>query len=316
MRPTVTRRRFLTGAGAAAAMTTLSYGAPVAATRMKFAVNGIQLGWLSPELTKDFDGTLRALASIGYRDIELLGDFGHSPRQLLHSLQAAGLRCSSNIFALWQPGSLDLPAEISRQLEFAHALRLKYLACMIAVPQGIPLDDSWKADPRSVAGAFANLTLDHFKRMADLLNRIGAQARKAGIQLAYHNLNYEFRRFDGQLGYDELLRSTDPELVKMEMDCGWVASSGEDPARYLREHPGRFPLIHVKDVKDHDPNTVLRLNPVEVGRGIVDWPRVLTAAQASGVKIGYVEYEPTRLQRPLLESAKICFDYLRAVSRR
>ena len=312
MSPAVTRRRFLAAASAVAATTTLSYAGP--ATRMKFAVTGVQLGWLSSELARDFDGTLRALASIGYRDVELVGDFGQGPRQLLHSLQAAGLRCVSNIFAL-RPGQPDLSSEVSKQLELVHALDLKYLVCMIAVPMGIALEDPWTAGPRSIAAAFSRLTLDDIKRMAELLNRLGSQAKKAGIRLAYHNLNYEFRRFDGRLGYDELLLLTDPELVCMEMDCGWLASSGEDPVRYLREHPGRFPLIHVKDVRDRDPNTVFRLNPVEVGRGIVDWPRVLTAAQASGVKIGYVEYEPSRLERPLLESAKICLDYLRAASR-
>ena len=309
-----TRRRFL--AATSGAMAAMSLPALGASSRTMLAATGVQLGWLTPELEKDFDGTLHKLAAIGYQDVELLGNFGRSTRRLLDSFNAAGLRCQSNLFPL-EPGKPGLDAEISKQIDFAHALGLRYLVCMVPVPMGLPIDNPWDTDPKLLAAALDKLTLDDFKRQAALFNSIGARAKKAGLQFAYHNFNYEFRRIDGVLGYDQLLRSTDPDLVYMEMDCGWLASSGQDPARYLRKYPGRFPVLHVKDVNHHDPNTVFRLEPIEVGRGIVDWQQVLAAAAASGVKIGYVEYEPPApLKRPLLESAKNCLDYLHTLAQR
>ena len=298
----LTRRRFLAATGAAALVTSVSsLGTP----RAKPAATGVQLEWLSPELDKDFDGTLHTLATFGYQHVELVGDYGRSAQQLLTSFNAAGLRCESKLCEL-EPGNVDSDS-VLRQIDFAHALGLKYLVCMVPVPMGVRPQDRYSA-------AVNKLTLDDFKRTAEIFNTIGTQTKKAGIQFAYHNFNYEFRSINGALGYDELLRSTESDLVKMELDCGWMKAGGQDPARYLREHPGRFPLLHVKDVKSHDTNTVFRLNPVEVGYGIMNWKEVFAAARTSGVRIGYVEYEPSPpLARPLLESAKLCIDYLRTV---
>jgi sugar phosphate isomerase/epimerase len=297
----LSRRRFLVATGAAAMVTSASSLA--ATSGAKPAATGTQLDWLSPELNKDFDGTLHTLARFGYQYVELVGDFGRSPRQLLNSFNAAGLRCESRLFDL-QPGKDGLDADLARQIDFAHALGLKYLVGMMPAPMGV----------KRYSAEVNKLTLDDFKRIAELFNTIGAQTKKSGLQFAYHNFNYEFRSIDGVMGYDELLRLTDPELVKMELDCGWMKAGGQEPAKYLREHPGRFPLLHVKDVKDHDSNTVFRLEPVEVGYGIMDWAKVFAAARASGVRIGYVEYEPLPpLARPLLESAKLCIDYMRTV---
>jgi sugar phosphate isomerase/epimerase len=89
-----------------------------------------------------------------------------------------------------------------------------------------------------------------------------------------------------------------------------------DPVRYLRDYPDRFPLLHLKDVRVRDPNTVLRLDPIEVGSGIVNWDPLLAQAVASGVKKGYVEFEPKKpYRRPLLESANSCLDFLRLHAR-
>jgi sugar phosphate isomerase/epimerase len=306
-----TRRNFLGMATAALASTRIP--SLRAAPRERLESTGIQLAWLTPDLETNFDGTLGALAAMGYTQVELLGGFGRSPRQLLASLKSAGLRCESALF--WLQPEPKLAADITKQIEFAHALGLKYLVCLSPLPPGVAVEDS---SAPALTAALDKLTLDDFKREAELFNRIGEQTKKAGIQFAYHNFNVEFRSFNGVLGYDELLRSTDPALVKMEMDIGWLTASGEDPARYLREHPGRFPLVHIKDVANHDPNHLLRLKPIEVGKGIVDWPKVMAAARAAGARIGYVEYEPEPppFERSLLASARLCLDYLQAQSER
>ena len=307
---TLSRRRFLAATGATALSAAIS--ADAASLAAHFDVKGLQLEWLSPELKKDFAGTLRKLAAMGYRDVELLSDFGRSPRQLIQDLKAAGLRCESRLYWL-RPEARKLEDFIAEHIEFAQAMELRYLVYM----KPLPLDDVELrvlfSDQSKLAGAIDKIRLDDFKRQAELFNKIGAQTQRAGIQFAYHNFNIEFLRFGGTTGFDELLHSTDPDLVKIEMDCGWVTAGGADPAAYLRKYPGRFPLLHIKDVKDRDPNTALRLKPVEVGHGIVDWTQVLAAARASGAKGGYVEFEPPPpYERPLLESAKLCFDFLHA----
>jgi len=306
----LTRRGFL--AGASAALLTSRNTSAGGISGDKLQVTGLQLEWLSPDLKKDFDGTLSKIASLGYREVELVDNFGRTPEQLLTSLNAVGLRCKSRLFWI-DPGSSALQSDFANQLEFAQAMGLTYLVALMPAP--IPLADDLKG--RALAAALDRITLDDYKRQAELLNKLGAQAQRAKIQLGYHNFNTEFRRFDGIPAYDRLLQWTDPVLVKMEMDIGWLVAGGADPVKYFRENKGRFPLVHVKDVKERDPNTVLRLKPVEVGSGIVDWSPALSAARAAGAQIGYVEYEPEPpLERPLLESAKICIDYLRAASRR
>jgi sugar phosphate isomerase/epimerase len=274
-------------------------------------IAGIQLAWLGPALKASFDGTLRKISEMGYRNVELLSDLGRTPGQLVSSLRAHGLQCDSRLF--WAPRDFaDSQSLLAQQIEFAEAMGLRYL--VVLMPSPVPLADGLKG--AALADALARLTLEDYKRQAEFLNTLGAQTKKAGIQLAYHNFNAEFRLYDGKPAYDYLLDWTDGSLVKMEMDCGWVASSGMDPVRYLRDYPERFPLLHLKDVRVRDPNTVLRLDPIEVGSGIVNWDPLLAQAVASGVKKGYVEFEPKEpYRRPLLESANRCLNFLRLRAR-
>ena len=274
-------------------------------------IAGVQLEWLAPELKVSFDGTLRRISEMGYRNVELLSDFGRTPRQLVSSLRAHGLQCESRLF--WAPRDYaDSKSLLAQQIAFAEAMGLRYL--VVLMPSPVPLADGLNG--AALADTLARLTLEDYKRQAEFLNTLGAQTQKAGIQLAYHNFNAEFRLYDGKPAYDYLLDWTDASLVKMEMDCGWVVSSGMDPVRYLRDYPERFPLLHLKDVRVRDPNTVLRLDPIEVGSGIVNWDPLLAQAVASGVKKAYVEFEPKKpYERPLLLSAARCLDFLRLHAR-
>jgi sugar phosphate isomerase/epimerase len=310
--PRITRRKFLAGTSIAL-LSAHSFvkGNPHDSVASKLLVTGIQLQWLSPELEKDFDGTLGQIAAMGYKDVELADNFGRTPRELVASFNAARLRCESRHFWI-EPGSNSIQAELAQQIEFAHAMGLRYLVAVAPIP--VKLRDN--LDAKAFTEALDRVTLDDYRRLAGLLNTLGVQTRAAGIQLAYHNFNTEFRRFDGVAAYDRLLQWTDPDLVKMEMDCGWLVAGGADPTRYLRDYPGRFRLLHIKDVRESDPNTVLRLKPVEVGGGIVSWAPLLTAARSAHVRVAYVEFEPEPpLARPLLESARMCLDYLQRVER-
>lgn len=308
----MSRRLFLQQSAAAmlagSVISTHALAAGASASKIKV---GIQLYTVNAEMTRDLDGTLRKVAAIGYKYVELPGTYGRSAGDLRKSLDAAGLVCESGMFPLQalEPNTPTLIDNLAQCIEYAQQIGWKYLV----VPNvRIPGFGKPGFDLSKLREAFDSLTLDDFKRDGELLNRIGEQTRKAGIQLAYHNHNAEFKKFNGVPGYDELLRVTDPKLVAMEMDVGWVKAAGHDPAGYLTRYPGRFQLLHIKDLKPVGSNTSMEMTSVEIGQGAVDWQSVFKAARATGVKAGYVEQEPPFV-RPALESAKISYKYLQTL---
>jgi sugar phosphate isomerase/epimerase len=158
------------------------------------------------------------------------------------------------------------------------------------------------------------MTLDDYKRSADACNALGEEARKRGLQYAYHNHNLEFKKFGDVTAYDMLLRSTDPELVKMELDCGWVAAAGYDPIIYLNKYPNRYRLLHIKAFKSAAPSVTLsgphKPEPTELGRGGIDYTPVFKAAKKTEVEQYYVEQEPPFTEMPAMEAIKIDYDFL------
>src|SRR5699024_53353 len=109
-----------------------------------------------------------------------------------------------------------------------------------------------------------------------------------GIQFCYHNHAFEFEELEGQVPYDILLKETDEDLVKMEMDIYWVTRANYDPITLIKENPGRFPLWHVKDM-DHSEEKSF----TEVGNGVIEWPEVFAHAKESGLKHFFVEQDST-----------------------
>jgi sugar phosphate isomerase/epimerase len=158
------------------------------------------------------------------------------------------------------------------------------------------------------------MTLDDYKRSAETSNQLGAEARKHGLQYAYHNHNLEFRKFGEVTAYDTLLSATDPQLVKMELDCGWAAAAGYDPVAYLDKFPDRYRLLHIKAFKSGAPTVSLqgaqRPEPTELGRGGIDYKRVFAAAKRAGVEQYYVEQEPPFTEMPAMEAIRIDYDFL------
>ena len=128
-------------------------------------------------------------------------------------------------------------------------------------------------------------TMDEIKASIEVLNKTGEACKKAGIQFAYHNHDKEFHEVDGQVPYHMMLAQTDADKVKMELDLCWVTKAGVDPVELFKQHPGRFPLWHVKDI---DKETK---KPVEVGKGFVDFKRIFAAADSAGMKYYFVEQD-------------------------
>ncbi|MBB6252053.1 sugar phosphate isomerase/epimerase family protein [Nitrospirillum iridis] len=317
MTPFPSRRALLGGAAALAGLglTRLSTAAPAPFFKGAGLPVGLQLYTLGDVVGKDLAGTLKAVADIGYGAVELPGFYGRTAGELAAAFKAAGLVCESAHVPghPWAPGQgPSLSGNLDALARDAHTLGLKFIVMpMFNIP------DRPEMKPRdgedfgvTLARVAAQFTADDWKAQAAFLNEKGAVLKKAGLQLAYHNHNPEFAAVGGATGYDILLAETDPELVKMEMDAGWVAAAGHDPVALLEAHPGRFRLMHVKDLKAGTaPNTGLKMDPTEVGGGILEWHRILPAAHAAGIRHFYVEQEPP-FARPRLEAARVSFRYL------
>jgi sugar phosphate isomerase/epimerase len=154
------------------------------------------------------------------------------------------------------------------------------------------------------------MTVADWEAFAQSLNKWGADAHAAGLRFAYHNHNIDFRDLGGgKRPIDVILLRTDPKLVELEVDLGWVAAAGADPAAFLGQHAHRVTMVHLKDLRETKPNFGFDMAPTEVGNGVMDWKRILRAVAKTRAQYGFIEQEPPYTIPPL-KSAKISFDYI------
>jgi len=295
----ISRRSFLGGAAAAAALQTRAWaggaGNPL----------GVQLYMVGSELKADVPGTLKKLRAIGYQHVETFSLPGLTAAEFRKALDDADLKCHSShlMFTGDDPGPL---------FAAANTLGAKYAISSILLPLNEQIQMT------ELVGRLSQLTLEDFKRMAAQANEIGRKAKEAGLQYAYHNHNFEFKDYGGQTGYDLLLKETDPELVKLELDCGWMSVGGQDPVAYFKKYPKRYRLMHAKDFVAITPasNSLdAGKHPAitEVGSGKIDWPRIVAAARAAGVEFYYVDHDPPFAGKTAFEAAKIDYNYLQPI---
>jgi sugar phosphate isomerase/epimerase len=275
---------------------------------------GLQLYTLGDEVAKDLTGTLQAVAAIGYREVELPNFYGRPAKELRAALDAAGLACPSihvpgSPFVPGMPSLADDPAKLAAEV---HALGARYVVMpLFLLPEHLlnarkPGEDFLA----TLTAAATAMTADDWTRTAAFLNEKGRELKRQGLQLAYHNHNPEFLSLpEGTNGFELLVKNTDPNLVAFELDVGWVAAAGADPVKVLSSHPGRIQLLHLKDLKTPTNRIPFKMNPSDVGAGIVDWPRLLRAARTAKIDHYFVEQEPP-FERPRIESARIAFQYL------
>lgn len=264
---------------------------------------GIQLYTLGADAAKDLDGTLKAVAGIGYRSVELAGLLGRTGAQMKAALDAAGLVCTS----AHVQGRGQLDGDLGKLAADLNAIGVK-----TAVMPSPYIPD--RLQGKGLREVLTQLTADDWKMNADFLSEKAAILAKSGIKVGYHNHNFEFMPLAATTGMDILIDRTDPKLITFELDVGWVAAAGIDPAAYFARHKGRFSMMHVKDIKaDTQPNFALKMDPTEIGSGKLAWKTLLPAAYAAGVRGFYVEQEPP-FTRPRIEAAKISFDYLAGVT--
>lgn len=245
----------------------------------------LQMYTLRDDAAKDFAGTIRRVAAMGYAGVELAGTGNLSARDLRALLEDNNLQIVGAHVPL---GALE--GDLGATTAYHQELGTPYVVCPF-----LPKERQ---------------TAEGYAQVAVLLNTVGARLRDAGLQLAYHNHAFEFEPLagtpgnGGTRGYDLLIDGTDPELVKIELDTFWVQRAGLDPAQTLRRYANRVPLIHLKDMTPGDQPTF-----AEVGEGIMDFGAIFAAAEVAGGKFYIVEQDVC--ERPPLESVRISLDNLR-----
>lgn len=260
---------------------------------------GLQLYTVRDQIAKDLPGTLRHVAAIGYKEVELYSFFEKKAGEVRRLLDDAGMQSVSAHFPV-----ASLSDKLDSSIEYARELGLKFMVCPF------PGNDPKRAREKGKGAGSRSFTLDDWKWNADLFNKAGEKANAAGLVFAYHNHHMEFQKYGDETALDVIVGRTDPKFVKLEVDCGWVKVAGLDPAEFIAKHAGRVDLLHIKDIKmGFAPTT--KFGPVpftELGRGSIDWPKVFEAARKAGVQRYYVEQDTT--ERPPLEAIKISYDYL------
>lgn len=273
---------------------------------------GLQTYTLGEEPGRDLDATFGRIAQIGYRELELPNLYGRKPAEVRQAADRAGLKISSlHLPAMAAPGAglmlTSPPAEIADALGALGATRAVMPIFMFPADFRPQKGETFQAAiGRSVAAGGEDL----WKRTAGLLNEKGAALKPLGIEVGYHNHNLEFAPIGQTNGWEILVKETDPALVHFEVDVGWIATAGHDPAAFLRKHKGRVAQLHVKDVaKDNAVNYALAMKPAEVGSGVLNWASILPAAYEAGVRHFYVEQEPP-FAIPRMEAAAKSYGYL------
>lgn len=252
------RRDFLRTAGGLAlgSLATVAWGCrPTAnSSQQAFAAArrlehiGLQLYTVRMLMEQDVPRTLEQVAQIGYRAVEFAGYYNYTPQELHQMLENLGLSAPAT-HVPYQA----LEANLEAVLEAAQVLEHRYVVIPWLPPE-------------------QRQTIDDYRRWAERFNRWGEACNAAGVQLAYHNHDFEFAPIDDQLPYDVLLTETDPALVKMELDLYWITYAGYDPLTYLQQQAERFPLCHVKDMTSDRRMT-------EVGQGTIDFAKIFAQGQ-------------------------------------
>ena len=258
------RRTFI---GTATAATLMSRFAWSAAER-RIEKIGLELYTVRDLLQKDFEGTIAKVAKIGYKEVELAGYLNDMPnlnpplKRVKELLDSNGLSAPACHVSYKMLSAESWP----KVIEASQALGHKYIV-----------------NP-SIDRELAK-TSDGWKKAAERFNSAGQESARAGIELGYHNHTEEFKALpDGKLPYDILLSECDAKLVKMEIDLGWAHEAHVDPLQYFAKYPGRFPLVHIKDLDKSDKMT-------EVGSGVIDWKAILAKSEIAGIKHYFVEQD-------------------------
>ena len=262
---------------------------------------GVQLYSVRSLMEKTMDGTLSSIGAIGYKEVEFAGYFNRTPQQIRGMLGDNALTAPAT--------HVGFEADAGKWQEIV--ARSAFIGHKWVVVPGI--------DQTNLK------TVNDWKRVAASFNKAAEVCKQSGLGFAYHNHQTEFKPVGGRTLYNILLAECDADLVKMEMDIAWAVAAGQDPVTYFTKYPGRFPLVHVKDLKKQNTKkskeksakkgkAVLKSDDdmlEDVGSGSINWKRILGAAKKSGTVHFIVEHDNPA---DPIKSIKKSFDYLNALT--
>jgi sugar phosphate isomerase/epimerase len=294
------RRKFLQQSGTFALsgllLPRLSDAAMFAGKKLAHPI-GLQLYTLGDLMTKEPKETLQKLAAIGYTELESAGSqkgnfYGFKPKEFAALIKDMGMKWRSAHVG-GAPFRMDQIMKMAKTAADSARIQ-KMMERFKNMPKTLNLKDDYKqlADDAAEGGitylvcsSIPVNTLDEIKTAVEVFSKTGEACKKVGVQFAYHNHTTEFDQVEGHRPFDYILSNTDKDLVKMELDLAWATKANQDPLELFKQHPGRFPLWHVKDL---DKTTK---NPTEVGNGYIDFKRIFDNAKESGMKYFFVEQD-------------------------
>lgn len=276
---------------------------------------GLQVWSIAKNLATDLPGSLKLLSQIGYQEVELFGPYPFSTDK-----EKASWDAIAPALGFSQSGYFGLPVKEFKQILDDNGLKTPAMHVGLDTLRN---NFSALAEAAHVLGqtyvGIASIpdeerqTLDAYKRVADDFNVIGENAKANGLRFYYHNHGYGLVPMEGTVPFDMILERTDPSLVFFEMDVFWTTAGGADPVKYLDENPGRFKLMHVKDMKKlvrfsgdgGNPQQWMELFPqiTDAGSGVLDLKTILSHASKSGVEHFVVENDVITNPKESLENA-------------
>lgn len=232
-------------------------------SKMKKDKWGIILNTVKHEMQADWRATLEKVAEMGYSYLEggYSGDSAIVYRKFIDGLGLRAIAGGSSI--------RNIEVNIDRFILEAEQLGYEYICCYWP----------WLTDGK-------NLSKEECLVAADSLNKLGKRFKEEGFAFTWHNHDKEFAEVEGKLAFDWLMENTDPEYVNAQMDVYWVVKGGADPVNLIQTYPGRFPLLHMKDMHDDVEQSIAC-----VGTGMVDFQKIKSAFSTAGVKYSTVEHE-------------------------
>ncbi len=255
---------------------------------------GLQLYTLRDILFKDLQGTLKAVADIGYTEVETFsyGDgkiFGHPFGDYVKIASELGLNTVSGHYlsGFNQQTTGNLRNGWEQAVADAKAAGQQYMIVAFLFEQ-------------------ERQTIDQYKELCELINKSAEVCKNYGIKIGYHNHAFEFEPINGQRPYDVMLAELDPGLVCMELDLYWIVRAGFSPADYFSKYPGRFELWHVKDMHKDDAN-----KNADLGTGKINFTELFSLQRQAGLKHFFVEQETYPVSS--LESTRNNFNYLKGI---
>ncbi|MES2875709.1 MAG: sugar phosphate isomerase/epimerase [Bacteroidota bacterium] len=252
---------------------------------------GLQLYTLRNLISKDVRGVIAKIADIGFKEVETYGFspaggfWGLKPKEFKSLMKSHGIKSPSGHYNFEPYLGANNMDSLKANIEAAQELDQKYLT----VP--------YLSEP-------LRKNLDSYKSLAGKLNEAAVQARQAGLQLVYHNHDFEFINFNGTTGFDILLRETDPQDLKFELDIYWAVKAGKDPVALFEQNPGRYVMWHVKDMDKADKSYT------EVGSGSINYSQIFAKYKQSGMKHYFVEQDVIKIDP--YESITRSFQHLKS----